>query len=161
MRARVIYICIVLCTLLAATGCNGRLGMHVMPYYEFRHVDADDWRNTDTLRFKPDTALLAADNELSISVRLGQHFNYRDLWLVCERRSNLMQHPRRDTLHLILANPRGRWTTAGVVLHETEQAVGQIHFDKKESPEFLVYHIMREQGIQGIFDIGLHLEPMH
>lgn len=134
--------------------------MPTLTYYEFQPVDAHQWRCTDTLRFVPDTATLAATNELSLSLRLGQQFAYRDLWLVCEQRSDSLLRPHRDTVHFILADARGRWQTTGVVLHEALLHVRNINLDKKESPEFLVYHIMREQGIQGIFDIGLRLEPI-
>ena len=140
--------------------CCGRRPMPALTYYEFQPVDAHAWRLTDTLRFSPDTSILALSNSLSLSVRLGQQFAYRDLWLVCEQRSDSLLQPHRDTVHLILANARGRWHTAGVVLHEAEKAVRIVDLDKKESPEFLVYHVMREQEIQGVYDVGVRLEPI-
>ena len=158
MRTRVHIIFIAAATLAAAVACRQGRPMPAMLYYEFKPVDAHAWRCTDTLRFRPDTATLPRKAALSISLRLGQQFAYRDLWLVCEQRSDSLMRPRRDTLHFILANARGRWQTTGVVLHEASLGVRNVSLRNSESPEFLVYHIMREQTIQGVFDVGLKIE---
>ena len=140
--------------------CDHRKALPAMTYYAFQPVDAHRWSCTDTLRFTPDTATLASDCDLRLSLRLSQQFAYRDLWLVCEQRSDSLLRPHRDTLHFILADARGRWQTTGVVLHEAEQRVRSVRLDNDAHPEFLVYHIMREQEIQGIYDIGLRLDPL-
>ena len=150
MRTRVHTLFVAVATLAASVACRQGRPMPAMPYYEFKPVDAHAWRCTDTLRFRPDTATLPRKAALSLSLRLGQQFAYRDLWLVCEQRS--------DTLHFILANARGRWQTTGVVLHEASLHVRNVSLRNSESPEFLVYHIMREQQIQGVFDVGLKIE---
>lgn len=158
--SKVLVLIIPVASLLALAACGGREPLPAMTYYEFQPVDAHRWHCTDTLRFLPDTSTLASTCELSMSLRLGEQFAYRDLWLVCEQRSDSLLRPHRDTIHFILADARGRWQTSGVVLHETSQRVRTITFSKNESPEFLVYHIMREQEIQGIYDIGLRLDPV-
>ncbi len=161
MRTRVhYYIVAVAAAWLVVGACSDHRAMPDLAYYEFQPVDAHEWRCTDTLHFVPDTATIAADNTLSLCLRLGQQFKYRDLWLVCEQRSDSLLKPHRDTVHFILADANGRWQTTGVVLHEASQRLHTLSLKKNESPEFLVYHIMREQGIQGIFDVGLRLEPI-
>lgn len=161
MRARtLLYYIAVVVAVFAAQSCGSGQRRAAMSFYEFRHVEAQAWRCTDTLRFAPDTALLATDNALSVSVRLGQQFAYRDLWLVCEQRSGHTVRPQRDTLHFILADNRGRWHTSGVVLHEASLDVRDVHVEKDKPLEFLVYHIMREQEIRGVYDVGLCLNAI-
>ncbi len=159
MRVRSIQVLSAALALVAIVACGGRRPMPALTYYEFKPVDPHAWRLTDTLRFRPDTATLAPAAELSMSLRLGQQFAYRDLWLVCEQRSDSLQRPHRDTVHFIVANARGRWHTTGVVLHEAEKPVRTVNIQEQESPEFLVYHIMNEQEIKGVYDVGLRLEP--
>lgn len=149
-----------LCGLVLAAVIVGCQGVR-LPYHHFMATNALGWTVTDTLRFAPVTVNSDGQYTITAGVRVDDRYAYRDLWLVVEHRCpEALQPAHRDTVHLILANARGRWHTAGVVLHEAEKAVRIVDLDKKESPEFLVYHVMREQEIQGVYDVGVRLEPI-
>jgi len=133
-------------------------------FYTFQPVPLEGWACTDTLRFSPPTATADGRHSLNLVVRFNNQLKYRDLWMVVEQRlEDENQHmrylPHRDTLHLMVANEEGKWLTPGVVLHEEEAFVGQLHLLENETLEVLVYHIMREQELQGLTEIGVRLEP--
>ena len=61
----------------------------------------------------------------------------------------------QDGLYTITA---GQWLTQGVVLHTTEDVVAATRLYKEHAYEFLVYHIMADQNLAGVSDIGLKIE---
>ena len=140
-------------------GCRPRTS-----YFTFQPVNPDGWTCTDTLRFTPPEATADGRFSLNLVVRFNNHLEYGDLWLVVEQRlraadERMRYLPHRDTVHLVVANEAGKWLTPGVVLHEEEAFVGLPHLLKGEALEVLVYHVMREQELQGLTEVGLRMEP--
>lgn len=135
-------------------------------FYEFQPVTTEGWCCTDTLRFAPLSVPEEGGYSLNLVVRFGNRFQYRDLWMVVEQRlqevgaKHRMHYlPHRDTVHLVLANEEGKWLTPGVVAHEEDAFVGQLHLLETETLEVLVYHIMSEQELQGLTEVGIRLDP--
>ena len=115
---------------------------------------------TDTLCFTPENMDYDGSYRVGVGVRVDGHFSYRNLWLVVEQRT--LTEPRtahRDTVNLILADSEGSWLTRGVVLHEAEEEVVTTRLEKDKRYEFLVYHIMSDQELVGVNDVGLSLSP--
>ncbi|MCR4995354.1 MAG: gliding motility lipoprotein GldH [Bacteroidales bacterium] len=127
-------------------------------YYQYQAVDDRCWSATDTLYFVPDTFTQDGLYTLKAGIRFNEHYPYRDLWLVIEQRTTKpVVSARRDTLHLVLANNEGRWLTNGVVLHEAEETVATSRLNMDDAYEFLVYHIMRDQNLTGVTEVGLKI----
>lgn len=142
-------------TLVALIGCHER-----RPYHHYLPVTAPYWAMTDTMRFTLEDIVYEGDYNIGVGVRVNEHFAYRNLWLVVEKRSKTGLVPaHRDTMNLILTDSKGTWLTQGVVLHEVEDTVAKTHLDSDEAYEFLVYHIMSDQQVEGVTDVGLLLSP--
>ena len=138
----------------AMMGCHQRLH-----YHHFLAVDNTCWSVTDTLHFAPVEVAQDGLYTITAGVRFRDSYPYRDLWLVVEQRSlDMAQMPHRDTVHVILSDRKGQWLTQGVVLHTTEDVVAATRLYKEHAYEFLVYHIMADQNLAGVSDIGLKIE---
>ena len=141
-----------LCTLALCTLLSCR--PHVL-YHHYETVNPKGWSVTDTLCY----ALPPAPSErlytLSLGVRFNQSLRYQDLYLVVEQRQPV---PSRDTVHVHLANERGRWQARGVVLHDCETVVTATRLDTAQQNTFLIYHIMSPQEVPGITEVGLKVE---
>lgn len=150
--------CMAIVALLVA--CHGR-----RTYHSYQAVDAQCWSATDTLRFTPDALSEDGLYSLLAGVRVNEHYPYRDLWLVVEQRtpsaatttSPHTEHVSRDTLHVLLTDAKGNWLTQGVVLHTSEDVVTATRLTHDNPPEFLVYHIMRDQNLKGVMEVGLKI----
>ena len=159
VRLSVRLSCVVVLLASFVVGCRPRTS-----FFAFQPVDLEGWSCTDTLRFMPPSATADGRYSLNLVVRFNNHLQYRDLWLVVEQRlraadQRMRYLPHRDTLHLVVANEAGKWLTPGVVLHEEEAFVGLPNLLEGEALEVLVYHIMREQELQGLTEVGLRMEP--
>lgn len=126
-------------------------------YYHYQPVDPLGWALTDTLLFTVPVSSNPQPHNVSLGIRFREQQRYRDLYLVLEQR---LQHGAalRDTLHLHLANERGRWQARGVVLHEHEVAATPARLDTLNPTTFLVYHVQGPQIITGITEVGLKVE---
>lgn len=130
-----------------------------LPYHHFIATDPSGWTVTDTLRFAPVTVSSDGQYTITAGVRVDERYAYRDLWLVVEHRCpEALQPAHRDTVHLILADGYGKWLTQGVVLHETMETVTTRALKTTDAHEFLVYHIMSDQSLVGVNEVGLRIE---
>lgn len=140
---------------LAIMGCHER-----RTYHHYQPVNTSCWAMTDTLRFTPENIDYEGDYRVSIGARVDDHYAYRNLWLVVEQRTlKGLRTAHRDTVNLILADSHGAWLTQGVVLHVAEEEVATTRLEKDECYEFLVYHIMSDQHLVGVNDVGVTLSP--
>ena len=150
--------------------CHGR-----RTYHHFEPVDPTGWTVADTVRFRPETIDEDRLYTLSVGVRFADSYAYRDLWIVVEQRAGRRQPApltpygdkprrtaltpvRRDTLHMILADSKGKWLAQGVAMHEAEEVITAARLSKDYDTEFLLYHIMRQQTVQGICEVGLKIK---
>lgn len=124
-------------------------------YHHYEPVNPEAWRVTDTLRYELPPAPSDRLYTLSLGVRFNQGFRYQDLYLVVEQRQPV---PSRDTVHVHLANERGRWQARGVVLHDCETVVAATRLDTTRHNTFFIYHIMHPQELTGITEVGLRVE---
>ena len=127
-------------------------------YYNYQAVDAEGWMCTDTLRFVYDRLPEDSLCHMSIGLRCTNRLAMQDLWLVMEERTALDER-HRDTVHVVLSDDKGEWQGQGNILHEYEQAVATGSYSKRQMPiELLVYHVMRDQCLTGIREIGVTIQ---
>lgn len=137
---------IVFCLLLFATACQNNIVYH---YYQ--PVDATGWANGDTLRYTYTPTISPTKQELEIGIRHLDSYPYRDLWLT------IRQHERIDTLHIYLANKNGSWKGNGIGANrQYTEILPQINILPTDSNlVFKIVHIMEDDTLKGIKDIGL------
>ena len=128
-------------------------------FYTYQPVNPDGWDCTDTLCFQLDELPYKEGySHLNIDIRFTNRYPYQDLWLVMEQRAELDSR-QRDTVHLDLTKSPNPWQVKGTVLHELDTTAAVCHYQQKQTPvKLLVYHIMNEQTLTGITEIGVRLQ---
>lgn len=137
---------IVFCLLLLTAACQNKIVYH---YYQ--PVASTGWLNGDTLRYTYTPTTLPTKQELEIGIRHIDSYPYRDLWLT------INQHEHIDTLHIYLANENGSWKGNGIGENrQYTEIVSQINILPTDSNlVFEIVHIMEDDTLKGIKDIGL------
>lgn len=128
-------------------------------FFTYQSVNQEGWNCTDTLWFQLDELPHADDDStLSIDIRYTNRYPYQDLWLVMEQRTD-PDSRQRDTIHMDLSMRPNAWQVKGNVLHELDTTATVCHFTQRRTPvKLLVYHIMNEQTLTGIIEIGVRLQ---
>lgn len=129
--------------LLLCTSCQEIL------YYSYQPVNSTGWYKKDTLIYTIDT-LLGKDEKVKyqIGIRHKDSYNYRDLWL----RIN------HDTIHIYLADSIGKWFGHGI--GELRQITFPYHptiLSQDTIKELRINHIMKDDSLSGIHDIGISI----
>ena len=125
--------------------------------YSYQTVNEEGWMCTDTVRFAVDGLSAAGTYDLRVGVRCNNLYAYQNLWLVVERRTASAPN-HRDTLQLQLIDEASGELTASNILHTQEQTVGTFSVRQPQQPiELLVYHVMEEQLLKGVTEVGVSL----
>ena len=127
-------------------------------YSEYRRLPEGGWRYSDTLCFNPVHSDSLCAGNLVVAFSHDDSYPYSDLWLevlseeVEVSGGGIM--PRRDTLHLRLADRYGNW--AGHGLGPTYQFADTLPLRIHESGSAVrIKHIMRVDTLAGINQVGL------
>ena len=87
----------------------------------------------------------------SIGIRHEDSYPYRDIWIIANQ----------DTFHLYLADSTGKWKGKG--LGNLRQIVFPVNLNLQEQDSTIkikINHIMQENPLPGIHDIGMHIEKI-
>ncbi len=132
-------------------------------YHKYQAIpDNAGWHREDSLFFYFPQNLLPMEYALEIGVRNTCMYPYKDIWLaVTEVKGDSVWESTTDTLHLYLTDEEGRWNREGSVggyyqstfvcdrpLVVAADSVGR---------GMCVVHIMRDNPLQGISDVGIRL----
>lgn len=160
MRA-LLAVATVAAVLLAA--CNGMVGRgdgDDNRFSAFADIPESGWLYSEPVEFVPDTLRdsTVADGRLYVSVRHGQEYLYRNLWLEVSY-ADTDSSRRCDTLDIELADIAGRWTGRGMGLSmEVLDSVPGSYPLAVRRP-LRVRHIMRIDTLAGIERIGVVYVP--
>ena len=117
-------------------------------YHVYQSINNTEWYRNDTLTYILPTPI-AADTSLSIEIgiRHKDSYPYRDLWLTVNG----------DTCHLFLADTIGKWSGSGIgeIRHLTCPI--PYHHQEDSLRRFDIMHIMQDNPLQGIHNIGIHI----
>lgn len=118
-------------------------------YHSFQPVNAIGWDKSDTLIFTLPKVIANTSYQYEIGIRHKDSYNYRDLWLTINQ----------DTLHLYLADNKGNWKGTGIGEIRQLTYPIKIHSLNQDSiQEFHITHIMEDNPLYGIHDIGLKIK---
>lgn len=121
-------------------------------HYSYQPVHPTGWKKTDTLLFQLDSPLVNKQASLcQIGIRHKDTYKYRDLWLTVNQ----------DTVHLYLADSTGNWLGNGI--GELRQIMLPISFNPQGDSikEIRITHIMQDNPLPGIHDIGIRIDGKH
>lgn len=114
------------------------------------------WRATDTLHFHIDSVPANDIYAFSVGVRYTDLYPHRDLWLAMRRHTPTTT--RIDTIHLQMYDVQPQLVESGVVMHEIETIVRAYRLAKSKPVDIDIYPLMRDSVLEGITDVGLHVE---
>ncbi len=138
------------------TGCESNT-----KYYQYRPVTKDGWLKKDTLFFLLPADLQAGDYEAEIGIRNENAYRYRDIWLTVSQNIEDTLLYKTDTLHFYLADKSGKWCDGNNTgnLHQYVFNSGKTYniAHGAEKCYFKVTHIMSDNPLKGITDLGIRL----
>lgn len=153
-------------------------------YHVYRPVSENGWSKQDTLTYTLPDSLKDGCYQLEVNIRHTEAYPYRDIWLelAFERRKPQQTSPAqsepedsldnsepdipidsmiqiRDTLHFYLADKQGRWLKGGTIGSQYQFSAPTRHFclNDKDGKTFRIIHIMKDNPLHGIHDIGIRL----
>lgn len=117
-------------------------------YHTFLPVNAAGWDKHDTLLYTLPLTVTQPSDRYEIGIRHKDSYKYRDLWLTVNQ----------DTLHLYLADSIGNWKGKGI--GDIRQCTFPIRLNpvpQDSVHELRVTHIMQDNPLSGIHDIGIRI----
>lgn len=143
---RISKTCLLLITLLTIACQNNTL------YHSYQPVQTTGWDKSDTLVYTLPQALPNQSYLYEIGIRHKDSYPYRDIWLTINQ----------DTLHLYLADSIGNWIGHGI--GDVRQSTFPFVLSQQSTDsirEFRLTHIMRDQPLKGILNVGIKIEKSH
>lgn len=118
-------------------------------YHSYQPVNATGWEKNDTLLFTLPQKLVNHSYQYAIGIRHDDSYKYRDLWLEINQ----------DTIHVYLADITGDWTGKGFGNRKQLTLPIQLKpFSQDSIQEFRIHHIMQDNPLTGIHDIGIQIK---
>lgn len=128
-------------------------------YHSFQSLPTEGWQRKDTLFFNvmvPDSVTLY---NVSVEVRNRNNYPYQNLPLLIYYDSPEAQNIKRDTLELRLADSAGIWLGDGWGgLYQSTLSAGLIRIGKAGEYRFKVIHLLPDEVLPGVNDIGIKLK---
>lgn len=168
--------------LLLTSSCQQTDGTHI-----FLSTHSEGWAKNDTLTFMLPASPVEEDLDLQVELRIDKRYPYQDLWLVLEQTYETKRERERhsyttvelkqkeqqqkletfvarhqhynDTLHLQLVDER-KFTGSGRNLLVYRFPVRKVHLIQHEQGQVVVRHIMDNDTIPGIHNIGISFLPV-
>lgn len=132
-------------------------------YHTYRAIQGDlGWYRSDSLDFDLPSGLPPSAYTLEIGIRNTGVYPYKDIWLaVMQVSGDGVWGGTADTLHLYLADEKGRWDREGSVggyyqstfVCEKPFVVGT----DSSGRSLRVVHVMQDDPLPGISDVGIRL----
>ncbi len=119
-------------------------------YHSYQPINNTGWHRTDTLFYQLPHPI-SKDNNLQyeIGIRHEATYKYQDLWLTVNH----------DTIHLYLSDSIGYWKGAGIGNIRQYTHRFQVTNETKDSIKaFKIIHVMEENPLPGICDIGIQIK---
>lgn len=121
-------------------------------YHSYQPVEYTGWDKSDTLIFTLSTPIStqkSLEYEYQIGIRHKDSYKYRDIWLTINH----------DTVHLYLADSIGRWKGNGISeLRQITFPYNPSRLKDDSIKEVQITHIMQDNPLPGIHDIGISIQ---
>jgi len=139
--------------LLLLYGCNKEI-----LYTDSVNIPSEIWSLDFTPEFNPAITDTTGICNIYFTIRTGTSFPYRNIWLFVNTISPSGKSIT-DTLQYILADEKGNWYGKGFGdIHELDLPFRTgIFFPEKGTYTFRVRQGMRNENLQGVYDLGLRI----
>ena len=130
-----------------------------MVYEDNVRIPEKKWHRADRVRFEAEITDTLSGCNILINVRNNSDYKYMELWLFVDSRSP-SGNTRRDTVKVMLADHRGKWTGNGLGSKYDNRIVfhKNVRFPVSGVYVFEYEQAMRDEPLIGIDDIGLRIE---
>ena len=138
------------------TSCSRRPIIH---HYE--QVPLNGWTPGDTIKFRIDSVKTGGNYLPVIGIRTSATvpFPYRSLWLAVHQQWYAPDSSRTDTLKCVLTDDNGDIIGHGVSIYQYTFSLSPRYLNAGSSADISVSHIMRNDILPGITEIGLLIKP--
>ena len=129
-------------------------------YHSYTPVPLDGWNKSDTLVYTLPNSIPAGNYEAEIGIRYQESYPYRDIWLEVSHNTKDTLTYVTDTLQLFLVDEAGNKTGNGLCgLYQCDLPYkASIPIRTEGSARtFRIVHIMTDNPLTGISDIGIRL----
>ncbi len=138
---------------------NVACGIDSNEYSRFENIPDAGWGYGDTLIFEPVVSDAVVTGTLSIAIRHNNDYLYSNLWVELSHVSTGDSVAEVDTLNITLADIYGRWHGNGTgVLYQLSDTVAT-GFKLTRGCRIKVRHIMRDDLLTGIEQVGIIFNP--
>lgn len=118
-------------------------------YHSYQPVNNTGWERDDTFLYQLPASIHCSEYEYELGIRHKDSYKYRDIWLTVNE----------DTLHLFLADSIGYWKGNGI--GEIRQCTHRFTIPSQDSiQEIRINHIMQDNPLVGIHDIGIQIKKL-
>lgn len=131
-------------------------------YHVYQPVlGSDGWQKKDSLVFNLPPDVSSGAYGMEIGIRNTGVYPYRDIWLSVTRLEVDSLPAHTDTVHMYLADDKGRWGHEGAIgglyqqTYVCEKPV--VLLTDSVGRSFRVTHLMRRNPLPGISDVGIRL----
>lgn len=121
---------------------------------DYKTVGSDGWLYGDTLVFGPLDCDSASRGDLVVVVRHGNGYLYSNIWLEMTRQLSDTVAVT-DTFNIALADPMGRWYGKGLGLSYQRADTVLKNIVAPDSVPVKIRHIMRQDTLEAIEQIGV------
>lgn len=146
-----------LCVLFLLNACHTDTRYHV-----YQAVSGEEgWDKSDSLAFHLPVGLSSGEYRMEIGLRHTGEYSYRDIWLSVTQSEGDSIPPRTDTLHIYLTDEKGHWVQSGAMggLYQHVYVSDKPVIFSTDSIDriFRITHLMRQNPLPGISDVGIRL----
>lgn len=150
------YFWIVLCTLLTLIPGVSSCDKYTL-LYQYKPISGQNWTKTDTLDFTCPEFPNDISGLLYLCVRHKPKMMQKGIWIVLEQDFEQPRYKKRDTIYCQLTTDLGLPLGEGVNHVAREYEADSLFYLKNQRGRFRLYHIMRQENVKGITDIGLRI----
>jgi len=128
-------------------------------YAAYKSVKENNWKAKETLSFFVDIEDTTKVYNLSIAVRHNKAYEFNNFWVsITQKRPKEKQIKERVNIPLFnnIGKPYGKCT--GSLCTQIFPIQKNIKFKNKGKYQISIMHLMRQEPLQGIKDIGIILE---
>lgn len=161
MRLKVstlLYLAALTATVAGAASCSDS-----RTYDRYESVSLQGWTRSDTLTFNIPRQW-EGTYQLDLCIRAAQTYPYRSISLLMERKVTSHRHRKKqevifhDTINCEIINEKGMLEGQnGISTTEIRRPVTSFHLNRNDSLHITIHHIMSQDAVPGISDIGIRL----
>ena len=130
-------------------------------YHQFRSIDKEEWRQTDTLSFDVPLNDTFLNHTLKLQLRHTARFPYKNLSIGMQVFSPDSQFTKTDKFNIHLMNDEGFWVGGGQGgLYQMNMGEMRLPLTISGTWHIHLFHAMDDSILVGIHDVGIEISAL-